>query len=453
MRVLMGPVGSGKTTALIVELLRRARMQAPGPDGLRHSRILVVRNTEPQLQTTTLPTFFEVVPKEYCKVNYDSPITVRFQPEGIDAEFIFLAMDNPQDSRKVLSLALTFAAVNEGRELDRSNWDLITSRVGRYPAARDGGCTWGGVIMDTNPPDMEHWLYQLAEVERPKGWEFFKQPGGLSPGAENLHNLNQSTETARLPPDDPVRRAKGREYYERLVAGKTDDWIKVYVHGQYGFSNDGKPVFPEYSDAFHTAAEPLEPLASTQVVVGLDPGLGGSAAVFLQKDARGRWLAVHELVGEDLGVEAFGRLLSLELPEAFPDAVDIQVWVDPASKQRSQIDTRTVLDVLKRTGLPVRTAATNELLPRLEAVRRVLTRVIAGKPGFIVCPNCTKLRKALTAYHYRRLRVSGGEKFHDLPEKDEHSHIVDALGYALLGAGELRMPPRPGVSRPPYCLT
>jgi hypothetical protein len=73
---------------------------------------------------------------------------------------------------------------------------------------------------------------------------------------------------------------------------------------------------------------------------------------------------------------------------------------------------------------------------RLEAVRQQLTRLVDGKPALIVSPSCTALRKALSGgFHYRRMRVAGTERFSDLPDKGEYSHIADALQYALLGAG------------------
>jgi hypothetical protein len=33
------------------------------------------------------------------------------------------------------------------------------------------------------------------------------------------------------------------------VAGKDPDWAKVYVHGEYGYVRDGKPVYPEFRDS------------------------------------------------------------------------------------------------------------------------------------------------------------------------------------------------------------
>lgn len=437
-RGVRGPVGSGKTTGCAMEVFRRAQMQAPSPDGIRRTRWAVLRNTEPQLKSTTLRTFLELLPATYCKVSYDSPITMRVQAGDLDCEILFLALDNEADTRKLLSLEVTGIMLNEARELPRSILDLATTRVGRFPSAQQGGCTWSGILMDTNPPDSEHWWYQLAEESRPQGWAFFSQPSGLAPDAENLPNLNQTPETLKLAPTDPRRIAKGREYYERISAGKTEDWLKVYVHGEYGISFDGKPVFPEYSDSMHSARVVLEALPRVPVIVGVDFGLGGSAAVFLQRDMRGRWLLVHELVAEDTGVETFGQLLAMELHAAFPDC-QVTVYCDPAGNQRSQLDERTAIQLLRGLKIPARAAPTNDILLRLESVRRVLSRLVEGQPGLVICPNCIHIRRALGgAYHYRRIRVAGGERFHDAPEKDSASHVADALQYALMGAGEGR---------------
>src|SRR3954471_10563739 len=61
-RVIMGPFGSGKSSGCVVEVVRRAMMQAKGPDGYRRSRWAIVRNTMPQLRDTTMKTWFEWFP-------------------------------------------------------------------------------------------------------------------------------------------------------------------------------------------------------------------------------------------------------------------------------------------------------------------------------------------------------------------------------------------------------
>ena len=38
MRGVRGPIGSGKSTAMSWEIMRRARAQKPGPDGVRRTR-------------------------------------------------------------------------------------------------------------------------------------------------------------------------------------------------------------------------------------------------------------------------------------------------------------------------------------------------------------------------------------------------------------------------------
>ena len=62
-RGLRGPVGSGKTSACCVELFRRAITQVPDKAGLRPTRWLVLRNTQPELKTTTIKSWLDWFPE------------------------------------------------------------------------------------------------------------------------------------------------------------------------------------------------------------------------------------------------------------------------------------------------------------------------------------------------------------------------------------------------------
>jgi len=54
-RGIMGPVGSGKSYACCAEIFLRAVKQKPSPrDGIRHTRFAIIRNSYPELRTTTL---------------------------------------------------------------------------------------------------------------------------------------------------------------------------------------------------------------------------------------------------------------------------------------------------------------------------------------------------------------------------------------------------------------
>ena len=58
-RGLRGPVGSGKSVSCCIEIMRRALEQKKSEDGKRKSRWAVIRNTNPQLKTTTIKTWLD----------------------------------------------------------------------------------------------------------------------------------------------------------------------------------------------------------------------------------------------------------------------------------------------------------------------------------------------------------------------------------------------------------
>ena len=58
-RGIRGPVGSGKSVACCVEVFRRSLEQKKNKDGIRKSRWAIIRNTNPQLRTTTIKTWLD----------------------------------------------------------------------------------------------------------------------------------------------------------------------------------------------------------------------------------------------------------------------------------------------------------------------------------------------------------------------------------------------------------
>ena len=133
-RGLRGPVGSGKSVACCIEVLRRALQQEKNAQGKRKSRWAVIRNTNPQLKTTTIKTWLDWFPEqEWGTFSWSVPYTHRINVGELDLEVIFLALDRPEDVKKLLSLELTGVWVNEARELPKSIIDACTMRVGRFP--------------------------------------------------------------------------------------------------------------------------------------------------------------------------------------------------------------------------------------------------------------------------------------------------------------------------------
>ncbi len=204
-RGIRGPVGSGKSVGCCVEVFRRALMQKKNEQGIRKSRWAIIRNTNPQLRTTTIKTWLDWFPEnEWGKFSWSVPYTHNINQGDLELEVIFLALDRPEDVKKLLSLELTGIWINEAREIPKSIIDACTMRVGRYPSMRDGGPSWTGVIADTNAPEEDHWWPIMSgevpmpdHISReeakmmvlPDNWKFYTQPSGMLEERDDEGNI------------------------------------------------------------------------------------------------------------------------------------------------------------------------------------------------------------------------------------------------------------------------
>ncbi len=440
-RGIMGPVGSGKSVACCIELVYRAMQQEPGHDGVRRFRAAAIRNSYPELKTTTIKTWQEWFPDEVCPINWGAPITAKMNlpapptekfPDGTTMEFElwFLALDRPKDVKKLLSMELTMAWINEARELPLVILEGVTMRVGRYPAKRQGNLTFTGVILDTNPPDDDHWWYNIAEIKRPQGYKFWRQPGAL------VKSSDEGGQVVYLPnpeAENVTNQPLGYKYWTQMVHGKSQEWIKSYVLGQYATVYDGKPIYNEYNDAIHCAEEDLEVMRGLTLYIGLDFGRTPAAALF-QLSTTGQVRVLDEIVSEDMGVRRFIRdLLKPKLNNEYGD-MNIRLWGDPSGAYGAQTEESTCMTILEEEGLPTEPASTQEPIARREAVAEVLLKTdVDSEPGFILSPRCKFLRKGFNgAFMYERVQVVGEERYKDKPKKNIFSHVHEALQYGVL---------------------
>lgn len=413
MRVLMGPVGSGKSVASCFEVIRRASQQKVNKQGIRKSRVAIVRETARQLQDTTIKTFLDWFPPGVCGNFMRTTKTFFFKVGDVECEVMFRALDDADDVANLNSLELTFAWFNECRDIHPDIMDAMSKRIGRFPSSKDGGPTWFGMWGDTNPPTMDTWWYYQMEGLDSKdgvspndnGWDVFKQPSGRSPLAENIENL----------PDG---------YYD--TQGRSDEYVRVYVDGEYGLSSAGQPVYKYFRPDYHIAGQTLRPIINgvRPIVIGMDLGLT-PAAVIGQQDPRGRTLILDEAVSFDMGIQRFVRtILKPLIFERFTGA-PVMVICDPAGIQRAQTDERSAVDIIKAEGLRVMPAKTNSVSARLSSVDDYLMRQVDGDAAFLLDPKCTQLKAAMM----------GGYRFHKKNgniEKNKHSHVAEALQYLML---------------------
>jgi len=410
-RIIKGPVGSGKTTGLLMEILRRSIEQRPGPDGFRRTRWAIVRQTLSQLKMTILLdllTWFR--PIVTYKVS-EQLVLLRFN--DVVAEIYLIPLEEEDDQKRLLSMQLTGAAVNECTEISVDLFSAISGRCGRYPSKADGGPSWFGIIADCNAPVIGSPWWKMFEEEKPADWQLFNQPSGLSALAENVENL---------PPD----------YYERLAKNPNRDWVRRYVEAEYGEDPSGTAVFREaFRWSFHTV-DHLEPSPGHLILVGQDFGRS-PCSVLCQPDSRGRILCLEEVIAEDIGLETHvNRSLKPVLYSERYAGFSFCAVGDPSGVAKGNFLEEDSFDVLKRLGIPAFPAPTNALEARLSAVEAVLYQQRDGGPALVIDRSrCPMLTRAMNGA-YRFSKTSAGVT-KPLPDKNHPwSDVCDALQYVCL---------------------
>lgn len=391
------------------------------------------------LRQTTIKSFLDWVPDGVFGKWLSSDKVFKMQFDDVDAEFLFLALEDANDIRKLLSLEATTAFFNEFREI---NQDVVegligTKRIGRYPSRKQGpGATYPVIIADTNMPAQDTWHQKVMDGEE-GGWTLFRQPGGRSPEAENL---------AFLPPN----------YYD--VDGMSEEYIRVFVDCEYGTSKEGLPVFRHtFIPDFHIAKVPLKHITSETypLIIGLDAGLT-PAAVIGQQNPKGTtsvlaecWVAPEE----SMGMERFLDTRLVPLLRSRFAGCPVKIIVDPASRQRSQANEETVFEIIEKKRLKVLPAPTNKIDLRIGSAEMMFSKQIEGKAGLLIDEGCTGLTAALR-HGYKYGAKKDGEQ-HEMPLKNHpESDIADAFTYLTtylggetrnVGRGErreIKPPPR-----------
>lgn len=473
-KLVVGPYGSGKTCMIMSDAKFYCLSQAPARDGVRYTRIGVIRGTYPELVSTTRGSIMEVFPKEFGTIRLggaplrgvyrfpvgDGPYDYLASGEPwkpgygtiAQVEFVLQALESAQDADKIRSANWSFAIINEATSVSFEVIAAVTGRVGRFPTEELGGCSYAGVLIDTNQPPQGHYLLDMINHPEPN-WLILRQPPAafkkvsdtgavtyeINPAAENLANLG-----AKRKPDDfgswPAGRQaqflhdKGLEYYANQVNLLKLKHREDIIDSLYCMLDvpvqDGKPVFTLFNYDQHVLCEDVEPIPYKNVIGGYDTSGIHPAFVIIQEQ-NGRWVVLDELYGDGMGMEAFMEQALLPMLASRYGKCQLVVGCDPANAKDSYTGLSPSVH-LENHGIRVELPRTNDPKTRINAVDSMLNK---REGGLVICPRCRMLISAMQGgYRYKRLRVVGlaSDAFDPKPEKNTYSHIADALQYASL---------------------
>uniref|UniRef100_A0A6M3IHB3 Putative terminase n=1 Tax=viral metagenome TaxID=1070528 RepID=A0A6M3IHB3_9ZZZZ len=461
-RAIIGPVGSGKTAAVSVEIGYRIPMMYWNRFGLNKTRWIILRNTYPMLIDSTQRTFFEWFPPilygKYNKVEkfYSlSYTTLDFNGKSvrIEVEIMFRSCDRPEEVDKFRGYEITGYYVDEADEVNDDIKKVLKQRIGRYPSMnewavalrrknmrlRNKSLKYIGEVMERNPK-----RYQTAfgiETSNPPStessiyWSFAWQTyvpgpkpekaplnghvGFWQPERENEHNLRPG-------------------YYDRMAEAYyyAKDWIDRYIKGKPGIRLKGKAVYNNFSRQIHEAKANLiwggDTLYRGWDNTGLHP-----ACVIVQMPVPGQIQVLKEFWTERENIVTFAKRIVANCNKLFINAVYVD-FADPAGwNQHSQKDgslTSNSLLMEEECGIILEKSEQN-FSARVNVVDNLMRMLVqGGEPALLVDPDCIgTINGFMGGYYYPRVAsIPGEEVYSELPVKNKYSDVHDALQYVII---------------------
>jgi len=431
-RCVMGPRGSGKSSAMCAEILLTTILSDPCKDGIKRAKWLVGRQTYRELETTTIRTVenwlgFPELGWHLKKQPPEAKLRF-FDGEHInEIEILFISFDTPGSAKKALSLELSGAYFNESSEISQEPMNNVVGCLGRYPdpnsQQRKGGFYWRGVVYDSNSFADYHPFYTKFLIDKPEGHRFYRQPGGMIETKRGVFEVNPKHENKIGLPDN---------YYRNMSLGKPLDFIRTQICNEFGTYNEGKPCHPEYDIDLHSKPD-IDFNTDYGVWLGWDYG-GTNACVVGQKIGNQLFI-LKEYMDSTVGLTQFVENVGKSLAEEFKGAL-IEKSIGDPSNNRSLETARQAHTVVTRVlDVTTRSAWTNNVKARLESVDRLINSKLIGNQGSLQInrKGCPMLHAGMSGkYQFDKVQLDGKLLPKEVPKKDEYSHVADCLQYLAL---------------------
>lgn len=340
-RLLRGAWRSGKTHALLWECvhaaIRTAERAGPG------ATFALFRRTGPALTDTMKRDFFDIIPPELIV-----PGSVRRQEGRVECTIVGgtrVIMRSLDDWRKQGGASYDWIGADEAWELQAIDFDQLKGRLsGKWGPRR--------MVLATNPPTRNHWLYKRF-VEDP-------QPNMRE------HVFTTYDNAKNLPVD----------YLEELE-GMDEARKRRFVYGEWGFTSDNTPVYPEFKESTHAALLEARRGLDYFLNTGWDFGYRHPAVIFGQILPTGHVNYLREMMGTNEDIRMFARRFKM-LSETHYPGMPILHYVDIAGRSKNDLGTSSVLELRKQGIVPrYRKLA---LMRTINGMRNLMSTIHLGRP-------------------------------------------------------------------------
>ena len=490
---MVGPVGSGKTTAAIWEvgfnLPRRIYMKW----GISETRWFVIRKTFDSLMDSDFTEAMDWFAHGEWKPSRKT-MTVKWPsspncPSPLIVHLKFLSCNTPEEEGKFRSQNVTGAWIDEADQLNLIAKQVIKSRLGRYPKQKDApvGFVPRYFLETCNPFPPNHPMYTTYDWRGP---EILLDPApqlrctnkdcaktfslvdkcpvcgsaGELTGKRDWRTAQYDCTVAvkKFPNGGPIPSApptpdhigfwqEPGENEENLRPGywdsirkdyqETPEMVDILVEGEPGEKPRGKPVYRNFDKHRHIAKGHLTwkrerdsrtgEMRGVPLLCGWDFSGNFPACVVTQRIAPMQYQALREFYNDRMQAIDFGKWVFETLSMDYPGYEGIH-YADPASwaQYSSSSGGFTSNALMVQEQCGVTlTPSRNELDLRISAIDQLLSRY----DGLVIDAQCYMLLSGFTAGYVREQNPRLGDKdYKETPVKNNFSHVHDALQYALV---------------------
>jgi len=383
-RAFVGGVGSGKTTAGCMEVIR-CLVQYPGSVGL------MGRKVWRDFYQTTLAVFYELIPpaiilRDDKEIGY---IMVR-SCSGEPSHLFLRSFDDP---KKLEGMNLGFFFIDEAVEVDEEFFKRLIGRL-RHPVGPRRG--W----IASTPPPTSHWIFKRFVAS---------------------HNPNYAVIQASTY-DNPYL---PQDYIKTLEENFGGEFKQRFILGHWGFDREGAPVFPNFDPSIHVVKH--EELDIPEVLYrGIDFGFRNPAAVWGYMDEWGRLIIIDEFLGEMMTIDAFLHKLASIDQTHYPHSRVIADYHDPHSTYKTDLVWIDRAEAMRRHGFVPIAASGGSVEYGITVISRLLDTLVMRHPLLRISSKCNLLIEAfMGGYCWDET----GKHIVD----SVYTHIMDALRYLVVG--------------------